>query len=835
MSHLNALRFALLIVVISSDSAVFGQSAMVIPTQVPNSTDNDIVLVKQPDPTIRQPTDIDVTRQTPPTTNNTPVAPPASTVAPTSASSNVNVNSTTPPAAGNAAPASLNAPDLSGLLSKSDAATGVEVQQRNAIVSDPRVRGLRTGQYLSTGDGAPFSPARLDLDTPISKISPSIVQNVNVVRGPYTTLVGPGFAFLNVTTLDSPRSQGNCGGYEWHGTSAFGYQTNGSRVNGLQTATMAGTDWGLLASYNVLQGNDYRAGDGTRIPSSYLSHNYNIAMGYDLSDKTSIEFKAMGNFQSNLEFPGLFFDITRSDTQAYSFRIQTRDFGAIDLATATVWYNQTTGEGNTQSGAKQMFVRSLLSSAFEEPFTKNGLGPQGYNFTDNSFTTFSERSVGYRLSAQVGNNKDQFTFTTGHDLNSFRQSLDENINFTQTGGPSLSRIILGSNPNAYPTLTQFQSIPTSTSVDPGLFVESMAPLGDKLKVRSGGRIDFFSTNSNPRLISGNVDLFGAPQGPFPGNIDRFNLNPNIYSTNPDLNQSLNRNYLLLAGFASAEYQVAEYTKLFANYGYAERAPTLTELYASGPFIGVLQQGTSRLIGDPNLSKEKINQVDIGIRYDAEYLKAGISGYYSWIHDYITYDANRLSNVGLSQLVFSNTDLATLAGTEMYLQVRATEWLTPFATLSYVQGIDQTHVDNRRPGNLASSRRNDPATRQFTTSTEPLPQIPPLESRLGFRLHSREETPRWQVEFSARIVNGQNDVATSLGELPSSGFTTFDIRGFWQMTKYCQLTAGVENIGDKLYREHLDPISANLAQQRGMPVAPLYRQGTNFFFNTQLSY
>lgn len=268
---------------------------------------------------------------------------------------------------------------------------------------------------------------------------------------------------------------------------------------------------------------------------------------------------------------------------------------------------------------------------------------------------------------------------------------------------------------------------------------------------------------------------------------------------------------------------------------------------------MLQTGTSRLIGDPNLSKERLNQFDVGLRYETDYLKFGISGFYSLINDYITYDANRVSSLGLSQVIFSNTDLATLAGTELYLQANVTKWFSPFATISYVQGIDQTHVDNRRgtqftrvdsngtqfSSRLDSSRRRDPATGNFATDTEPLPQIPPMETRLGFRIHGSQDVPKWQIELSTRIVNGQNAVAASLGERVSAGFTTVDIRGFYQVNKNFLITAGVENLGDRLYREHLDPIAANLLRSgagglaNDVPV--LFRPGTNFFLNTQLSY
>ena len=63
------------------------------------------------------------------------------------------------------------------------------------------------------------------------------------------------------------------------------------------------------------------------------------------------------------------------------------------------------------------------------------------------------------------------------------------------------------------------------------------------------------------------------------------------------------------------------------------------------------------IGDPSLKKERLNQLDAGLRWDYDYLKAGVNGFYAWIQDYITYDANKLSSTnGLSQVVFTNTNL-----------------------------------------------------------------------------------------------------------------------------------------------------------------------------------
>ena len=385
------------------------------------------------------------------------------------------------------------------------------------------------------------------------------------------------------------------------------------------------------------------------------------------------------------------------------------------------------------------------------------------------------------------------------------------------------------------TLTQFQGIPQSSWIDPGLFTELSLPITDRWKVKAGGRVDFVSTDSDPRLITGNIDLFGPPGSPIvtptaPGN--RFAVDPIVYSANPT-NGDLSREFNLFAGFITSEYELDEHLTAFTAGGYAERAPTLTELYATGPFIGVLQQGTSRLIGDPNLQKPRLSQFDLGLKADYDCFQGGVTGFYAVVDDYITFDANKLGP-GITQVVFTNTDRATLAGGEMFGQVDATCWLTPFGNLAFVQGIDQTHADNRRPANLASSRRNSLTTGEYAAATEALPQIPPLEMRTGFRIHEPLRTPKaspkWTVEFTARVAWGQNDVASSLGELPTAGYTVFDIRSYWQVSDKLLVSAGVENFGDRNYRGHLDPISGNL-----LGVDPLFRPGTNFYFASQLTY
>lgn len=746
----------------------------------------------------------------------------------------------------------LNASDLGQALNRSTSGTGIQLQQRNALVTDPRIRGLRSYQYALYGDGAAFIPVRLDLDTPVTRFDPGAVFDVDAIKGPYSALYGPTLGALSVTTLNSPR---NPDGFKAGGRTAFNYQTNGTRFNELQSVWAGAADWGVRLTYNGLQGNDYRDGSGQQVPSSYTSNNVNWAIGLGGPDDASnLEFKGLRVSQQNVEFPGLYFDVNSLDTEAYSLRYILADkdkAGPLDRVVLDVWYNSTVGTGDTRQGRKQDFVQKLLAVSFNPaafPVGPDGVvstgipqavrarqvGPPGTTqfdpsnpinlFTDQSTSRFAATSIGYRLFADWGS-AESGRLTTGTDLRVLGQGLQENIRFTQISGRNLNTGELVTGPVPF---GQFQSIPDSQSVNPGLYAEGELPVGDALRLKSGGRVDWNRSSTNIRRITGNVDLFGPPGPPF--NPGRIEVDPADYSVDPVRGGAERaRHFFLLAGYLQGEYRVTERITASMAVGHSERAPTLTELYASGPFVGVLQQGTSRLIGDAALKSEKLTQFDVGVRGEWEFLQAGVSGFYGWVHDYITFDQNR-GGAGLTQVVFTNTDLATLAGGELFAQADLTEWLTGFGTLSYVQGVDQTVRDRRRRADLASSRRNDPATGQFAPETEPLPQIPPLESTVGLRVHQASEQPRWQVEFSARVVDGQNAVARTLDERPTPGYTVFNVRGYWQPQDWLLLTAGVENFGNKLYRNHLDPISGNILNS-----SPLFRPGTNFYFGSQLTY
>jgi outer membrane receptor protein involved in Fe transport len=114
------------------------------------------------------------------------------------------------------------------MLATSPSVQAVDVQRRSQVSFDPHVRGYRMGQIYTQADGAYWFPARLDLDTMLSKIDPGMIQDVVVVPGPYGLRYGPGFAFIDVVRAPTPRYE--C--FENHFLTSGIVRTNGGQLYG---------------------------------------------------------------------------------------------------------------------------------------------------------------------------------------------------------------------------------------------------------------------------------------------------------------------------------------------------------------------------------------------------------------------------------------------------------------------------------------------------------------------------------------------------------------------------------------------------------------------------
>jgi outer membrane receptor protein involved in Fe transport len=681
--------------------------------------------------------------------------------------------------------------DAGDLLGKSIAAPGVENRFVSPYAHDVRVRSYHTGQVVNTADGGYYFPARDDLDTALSKIDSQQIQDVTVIKGPYSVRYGPGFSFIDIETLDSPRYQG---GWQAHESSSLEFKSNGSQWRGIQSGWGGDDRFGVRATIDLASGSDYRSGSqsgGPTVvePAEYSLQNLSVAVGFDLGQYSHFEFKALHQEEYPRLLPGQIFDLNDMQTEAYTARYV---LGAENVHfSLDGWFNYTKFNGNDLRQSKQTLDGAALQNF-------GGSGAPLFADTEGDLD-----SLGYRAALTFGR-AGGYQITIGGDLRYLNQHINENDYFFDGA-------------NAATGATN-DGVPRSHSTDPGVFIDGIMPLTERFKVKMGARADWvMNAIQNPEFMP-----------PAPGEATLVEQNTAPASAFFFPGASFHNQYNLLSAFITPEYKLDDHTTLFGGFGMAQRPPTLTESFALGTFISVIQNPFNLYLGNPNLSPELNRQMDLGFRTNYDRVRLGANGFASWIHNYITYDFNPGFLPPFRAYALTNTPEATLFGWEAYGEYDVTPWLTPFALISYVHGEDKT-ANQHSIGPV--SPPGAPALSANAPGTMPLWGIPPLDARLGLRFQDPEHRGLYGVEASVRIVQSQNRVAYNLQEVPTPGFTVVDLRGYYRPVRNLLLTAGVENLGDRKYQEHFDPITANVnGSQTG-----LYEPGINVYLGAHLEY
>ncbi len=232
-----------------------------------------------------------------------------------------------------------------------------------------------------------------------------------------------------------------------------------------------------------------------------------------------------------------------------------------------------------------------------------------------------------------------------------------------------------------------------------------------------------------------------------------------------------RSDTLPAGFSRYEYNLSGHPVMwYVGVGYTERFPDYWELFS--PVYG---PDGSRHTFD-TVKTEKTTQLDVGARYKSDALTGWVSAYAGRVHDFILF---RYHPTRRSSSQVNNVDATTLGG-EAGASYQLTESLKSDFSLAY------SWAEN-------------------SDSHQPLPQIPPLEGRLGLTF----EKNNWSSSGLLRLVSPQHRVALNQGNVvgkdfsDSAGFAIFSANAAYKISKMVKVSAGVDNIFNRNYSEHLN--------------------------------
>jgi iron complex outermembrane receptor protein len=208
-------------------------------------------------------------------------------------------------------------------------------------------------------------------------------------------------------------------------------------------------------------------------------------------------------------------------------------------------------------------------------------------------------------------------------------------------------------------------------------------------------------------------------------------------------------------------------------GHVTRAAGVTERY----FAYALSP-SGLLVGNPTLDAEKKREISIGANFGGQIWDGSVTAYYYSIADYIlpVFLGSRVI-MGDETPVrgFENTD-ATLAGLDFSFRIRpSNRWSIP-GSLFYVRGEDQTRG-------------------------VPLPEIPPLEFALAGRWSFPGRVSGW-LQLGGRYVAEADRIDPDFPEDETPSFTVWHLRGRFDVARYLDIEAGVENLFNEEYWEHL---------------------------------
>lgn len=215
----------------------------------------------------------------------------------------------------------------------------------------------------------------------------------------------------------------------------------------------------------------------------------------------------------------------------------------------------------------------------------------------------------------------------------------------------------------------------------------------------------------------------------------------------------------------------------AHVGYGERLPTISEWY--GFYLYNRQDGYDYL-GNPFLETEKSWSGDLSLNFFSSWMEFQLSGFYQYNPDYIV------------AYIDGTIDPMTpgAKGTKVYENIAYSQF-TGIELSAMVRIVDELQLINTTKSTFAQ-----------TNNGEPLPFIPPVKSVTSLRFNKKGF--QTQVEWEASAA--QNRVSTSFGEQTTAAYSVFNFRAgykFKMENDTFSLNAGVENIFDLYYREHLD--------------------------------
>lgn len=237
-------------------------------------------------------------------------------------------------------------------------------------------------------------------------------------------------------------------------------------------------------------------------------------------------------------------------------------------------------------------------------------------------------------------------------------------------------------------------------------------------------------------------------------------------------------------------------------GRVQRSGSLTERYINYFPVGL---DPYEIIGNPNVSPEVNNQIDLVFDWKNTSTAINLDIFASYLQDYIIseIEPNLIPMLPTSPGVrrITNLDEAMKTGFEL-------NWVQELGfSIQHQAGFAYTYA-------------------QDLDNKQPLPEIPPFEVR--YVLKGAYLNGDFSPEISFRHAMKQTRISQEYGERSTPAFTLLDLNIGYRITHFARVNAGVNNLFDENYYEHLT------RAVRGT-TTPIYSPGRTVIVNLSLDF
>jgi outer membrane receptor protein involved in Fe transport len=232
----------------------------------------------------------------------------------------------------------------------------------------------------------------------------------------------------------------------------------------------------------------------------------------------------------------------------------------------------------------------------------------------------------------------------------------------------------------------------------------------------------------------------------------------------------------VSGSLGAVFRLTGELNLVANAGRGFRPPNIFDLGTFGA------RGNRFSVPNPKLGPESVDTFDLGLKFANESIRAELMAFESDYRDKITQvPTGELDPSGRRIVQSRNATRLSLRGVEAAGMWRAGDAARLSATATWTWGEER-----------------------LDSLTYPADRIAPWFGRICAEFLP---SPDWTVEAAMNWAAAQDrlsprdEIDPRIDPRGTAGWATFGVRAYWRASTTLRIATGVENLGDRRYREH----------------------------------